>query len=210
MPPPLPPPGVTGEVYSFPCRQLIFSFGRHVMYHLKGLWEYIPKLIPSVCASGTTIFKRIAGLCFYPKSFDVTNQWIRLDKLYKNKGKLCSNFEFVFELLAENWKIFKLIDRREYWWNCNVLFINGFVSTCSKNLWKFFFLFSESFSELTTIFLIIVALGLCMWGGGGICADQHTFYSKTSLIRTPLNRNSAKPNKPILRTSFYLNRTNFG
>ena len=35
-------------------------------------------------------------------------------------------------------------------------------------------------------------------------------YSKTSLIRTPLNRNSAKPNKPMLRTSFYLNRTNFG
>ena len=36
------------------------------------------------------------------------------------------------------------------------------------------------------------------------------YYSKTSLIRTPLNRNSAKPNKPMLRTSFYLNRTNFG
>ena len=56
---------VTGEVYCFSRRQLIFSFGRRVIYyHLKGLWEYIPKLIPSVC---TTILKRIAGLCFYRK-----------------------------------------------------------------------------------------------------------------------------------------------
>ena len=31
------PPGVTGEVYCFPRRQLIFSFGRRVIYHLKGL-----------------------------------------------------------------------------------------------------------------------------------------------------------------------------
>ena len=33
----------------------------------------------------------------------------------------------------------------------------------------------ESFLELTTIFEIIVALGCCMRGGRGICADQHTF-----------------------------------
>ena len=45
----MPPPGVTGEVYCFPRRQLIFSFGRRVIYHLKGLWEYISKSIPSVC-----------------------------------------------------------------------------------------------------------------------------------------------------------------
>ena len=31
------PPSATGEVYCFPRRQLIFSFGRRVMYHLKGL-----------------------------------------------------------------------------------------------------------------------------------------------------------------------------
>ena len=61
------PPSVTGEVYCFPRRQLIFSFGRRVIYHLKGLWEYNPKSIPSVCT--TTIFKRIAGLCFHLKSF---------------------------------------------------------------------------------------------------------------------------------------------
>ena len=41
--------------------------------------------------------------------------------------------------------------------------------------WKAFFPISESFFELTTIFKIIVVLGLCMRGGGGICADQHAF-----------------------------------
>ena len=47
------PPSVIGEVYCFPHCQLIFSFDRRVMYHLKGLWEYIPKSISFVC---TTIF----------------------------------------------------------------------------------------------------------------------------------------------------------
>ena len=37
------PPSVTGEVYCFPHRQLIFSFGRRVIYNSKGLSEYIPK-----------------------------------------------------------------------------------------------------------------------------------------------------------------------
>ena len=40
---------VTGEVYCFPRRQLNFSFDRRVIYHLKGLYEYIPKSIQSVC-----------------------------------------------------------------------------------------------------------------------------------------------------------------
>ena len=35
-------PSVTGELY-FPRRQLIFSFGGRVIYHSKGLLEYIPK-----------------------------------------------------------------------------------------------------------------------------------------------------------------------
>ena len=43
------PPSVTGEVYCFRRRQLIFSFGRRVIYHSKGLGEFIPKSIPSVC-----------------------------------------------------------------------------------------------------------------------------------------------------------------
>ena len=33
----MPLPSVTGEVYRFPRRQLIFSFDRRVIYHLKGL-----------------------------------------------------------------------------------------------------------------------------------------------------------------------------
>ena len=33
----IPPPSVTGEVYCFPRRQLIFRFGRRVIYHSKGL-----------------------------------------------------------------------------------------------------------------------------------------------------------------------------
>ena len=80
------PPSVTGEVYCFPRRQLIFSFGRRVIYHSKGLWEYIPKSIPSLCLFlCITIFKRIARLCFYHESLMLcingfvstssTNEW---------------------------------------------------------------------------------------------------------------------------------------
>ena len=56
------PPSETGEAYCFRRRQPIFSFERHVIYHLKGLWEYIPKSIPSVClyldlqTNGGTLF----------------------------------------------------------------------------------------------------------------------------------------------------------
>ena len=65
----MPPPSVTGEVYCFPRCQLIFRFGWRCIYHSKGLREYIPKSIPSVCLSVCTmVFKRIAGLRFYPKS----------------------------------------------------------------------------------------------------------------------------------------------
>ena len=61
------PPSIRGGIFCFPRRQLIFIFDRRVngvIYYLKGLWEYIPKSILSVC---TTIFKRIAGVCFYLK-----------------------------------------------------------------------------------------------------------------------------------------------
>ena len=33
----MPPPSLTGEVYCFSRRQLIFSYGRRVLYHSKGL-----------------------------------------------------------------------------------------------------------------------------------------------------------------------------
>ena len=55
------PPSVTGEVYCFPRRQLIFSFGRGIIYHLDTCRNWFRL---SVC---TTIFKWIGGLCFYPK-----------------------------------------------------------------------------------------------------------------------------------------------
>ena len=92
-------PIVMREVYSFPHRQLILSFGGR-------LWAYISKSIPSVC---TTISKRIAGLRFYPKFFMLfingfvstssTNQWFFF----------FSNFELVFDFLAVNRNIFKWI-----------------------------------------------------------------------------------------------------
>ena len=44
--------------------------------------------------------------------------------------------------------------------------INKFVSTSSTNQRRAFSQISESFSELTTLFQIIVALGLGMRGGG--------------------------------------------
>ena len=107
------PPYMTGDVYWFPRRQLIFSFGRRVIYNSTCLWEYILKLIPSVC---TTIFKR---LCFYPKSFDVIHQWVHMNELCK----------FQFRII----KIFKWITLCEYWSKFNVFYINGFVSTSSTN-----------------------------------------------------------------------------
>ena len=45
----MPSKRVTGEVYCFPHCKLIFSFGGRVTYHSKGLWEFIPKSIKSVC-----------------------------------------------------------------------------------------------------------------------------------------------------------------
>ena len=56
-----------------------------------------------------------------------------------------SYFKLVFEILAENRKIFNRIAKREYWSNYDVLYINGFVSTSSKNLWETFFKFRIRF-----------------------------------------------------------------
>ena len=54
-------------------------------------------------------------------------------------GKLFSNFEFVFEFLAENQIKKKRIVRHKYLFNYNVLYINGFVLKSSTNYWKVFF-----------------------------------------------------------------------
>ena len=37
----IPPPGTTGEVYCFPRRQLIFSFGGHVLYHSSLIFTFL-------------------------------------------------------------------------------------------------------------------------------------------------------------------------
>ena len=133
------PPNVTGEVYCFPRRQLIFNFGRRVS---KGLWEYIPKSIPSVCLSVCTmIFKRIAEVCFYPECLMLNiNGFVSTSS---TNGKIFSNFKFFFEILTENRKIFKRIAMCEYWSKWNVLKINRFVSKSSRNWWKFFFQISN-------------------------------------------------------------------
>ena len=92
------------------------------------------------------------------------HQWIHLDNLYKlMENFFFQIFEFVFELLAENWKILKRIARRGYWSKCNVLYVNGFVLTYSITLWKIF-KFGNHFFNWIQFFKIIAALGLCMRG----------------------------------------------
>ena len=43
------------------------------------------------------------------------------------KGKLFSNFEFILEFLAENRKIFKRIERCEYWSKLNIVIIYQWI-----------------------------------------------------------------------------------
>ena len=149
-------PGVAGEVYCFPRYQLIFSFGRRVIYHSKGLWEYIPKSIPFVC---TTIFKQIFFKRIAKRELNIDQiamcyiyQWIHLNKLYKLMKFFFFQISFIFrnfcrkpKILVENQKVFKRIERRECWSNCNVLCINGFVSTSFTNCWNLFSKFQISF-----------------------------------------------------------------
>ena len=103
------PPSVTGEVYCFPRRHLILSFGRRLIYHSKGLWEYISKSIPS----DTTIFKRIRDFVFILNIWCYTSMDSSQQAL-QNNGKLFPNLKFVFEILTENKnKMFKRIARCE-------------------------------------------------------------------------------------------------
>ena len=86
-----------------------------------------------------------------PKFFQKKYQGVNIDQIamcyismdsseraLQTDEKLFSNFELVFEFLAENLKFFKRITRRVYCSNCNVLYINGFVSTSSTNYCNFF------------------------------------------------------------------------
>ena len=107
------------EVYCFPRLLQIFSFGRRVIYHSKCLWDYILKSIPSVCLCVcTTIFKRIAGLHFYPESLMLYINGFDLQASTNKRKDFFRNFEFVLEFFAETQKIFNRIARRGYWSNC--------------------------------------------------------------------------------------------
>ena len=52
----MPPPSVTGRVYYFPRRQLIFSFDRRVLYHLKGLRIHSACLYHNLQTNNGTLF----------------------------------------------------------------------------------------------------------------------------------------------------------
>ena len=99
----------------------------------------------SVC---TTIFKRIAGLRYCLKSL----------MLYINVFASTSSTNywkafFKFWILFSNYRPKTIqTERRGYWSKCNVLFINGLVSTCFKNLWNLWFSNYGIIFELVTIF----------------------------------------------------------
>ena len=84
----------------------------------------------------------------------VIYQWICLNELYKLMKKTFfkyqisfRNFDLKLKVLTENWKIFKQIERLEYWSKWNVLYINGFDSTSSTNECEAFFKFLNHFSN---------------------------------------------------------------
>ena len=75
-------------------------------------------------AENQKIFKHLArcelhqiAMCY--TSLDSSRQTLWAYKLMES---FFPNFKFVFELLVENYKIFKRIARREYWSKCNVLY----------------------------------------------------------------------------------------
>ena len=91
----------------FPRLQLIFSFGRRVIYHSKGLWEYILKSIPSVgmsvCLSVcTTIIKRKLDFIFILNLWCHTSMDLSQWALQTNGKFFFFYFELVFTFLAEN------------------------------------------------------------------------------------------------------------
>ena len=84
----MPLPSVTGEVYSFPRCQLIFNFDRRAIYHSKGLWEYIPKSLPSVCLSVPRSSNEIVRLLFWCCTWMDSYQ-----RALQTNGKLFSSIE---------------------------------------------------------------------------------------------------------------------
>ena len=97
----MPPPSVTGKLYCFPLRQLIFSFGRCVVCHSKGLSSRVHSEINSVCLYHD--LQTNSWSSFLNSIFDVMHQWIRLDKIYNFIENFFPNFGLVFKFLAKNW-----------------------------------------------------------------------------------------------------------
>ena len=100
------------------------------------------KFCLSVC---TTILKKNSWPLFL--STDTFYQCVIYINGFVSTSSIMESFffKFVFELLAENRKIFKRIARSEYWSKCIVLHINRFVLTSSTKWWKAFFKFLNNF-----------------------------------------------------------------
>ena len=125
-----------------------FPFTTFQWIHLDKLFKVMEfffsyfELVFVFLAENWKLFKRIARHEYESKCNVLSiNQWIRLDMPYKLMESFFSNFKNVFELLANNRKIFKQLQRCKYLLKCDVLYINKFISTRSANQWKAFFKF---------------------------------------------------------------------
>ena len=100
-------------------------------------------------------------------------KWIRLDEFYKIK-KNC--FQISFQNFGRKPK--NIQTNREAWIlikvKCIAMHQCIWLDKLYKLMWIFFPILELLF-ELVTIFKIILALGLCKRGGGGICAEKHAF-----------------------------------
>ena len=109
----MPPPSIAGEVYCFTRRQLIFSFGKHVISFERSLTEHseIDSVLLSVHDLQTNSW---TSFLFY--IFDIIYQWICLNELYK---QIVSFFQISYSfseflLKKRNLNLKKKIARREY------------------------------------------------------------------------------------------------
>ena len=100
-----------------------------------------------ICSVCTTILKRMAGLCFYPKSSILyINGFVSTSST--NKWKAFFKFQISSRIIGRkpnNTYSNEYLMRRENRSMYNVLYINGFVLTSSTILWKTFFKFGIRF-----------------------------------------------------------------
>ena len=96
------PPSVTGEVYYFTRRQLIFSLiGESILSFERSL--RVHSEIDSVCLSVPRYSNEQRDLIFILNLSHYTSM-DSSERAQETNGKLFSNFVFVFEILAENRK----------------------------------------------------------------------------------------------------------